>query len=320
MKSLVRVGLVLTLWLNPLMGLRTDPQLSMAQTKSSVAKALKKFEFDEKKSSGTIASGNLVVRVSHQKVNPKDGKNIVALIEIDSANKTRTKLTTPISRFISTIVYLVELDNTNQYPEVMYSIYTGDGAHCCYGVGIASFSAETQAWKVIQLGDMRVDNTLVFEGSSSLEPKDIDSDGIYELVGWDSRFLYRFSSYASSRAPYLIWRLQNGKLINVTFESKYAPFHRNQANKYLQEIQKEARSKDSLGTDINGIIAGYAATKAILGEFDSAVPIIAKYHKPTEWSECLGSYMEDGRCKGRLVQFNSFPKALKYFLEKLGYL
>jgi len=318
MKSLIRGGLVLTLLLNPLGGSLTDPRPLMAQLQPSGAKALKKFEFDEKKSSGTIASGNLVVRVSHQKVNPKDGKNIVALIEIDSANKTRTKLTTPISRFISTIVYLVELDNTNQYPEVMYSTYTGDGAHCCYGVGIASFSAETQAWKVIQLGDMRVDNTLVFEGSSSLEPKDIDSDGIYELVGWDSRFLYRFSSYASSRAPYLIWRLQNGKLINVTFESKYAPFHRRQASKYLQEIQKEAQN--SAGSDINGIIAGYAATKAILGEFDSAVPVIANYHKPTEWSECLGSYMEDGRCKGRLVQFNSFPKALKYFLEKLGYL
>jgi len=50
MKSLVRVGLVLTLWLNPLMGLRTDPQLSMAQTTSSVAKTLKKFEFNEMQS------------------------------------------------------------------------------------------------------------------------------------------------------------------------------------------------------------------------------------------------------------------------------
>jgi hypothetical protein len=132
MKSLVRVGLVLTLWLNPLMGLRTDPQLSMAQTKSSVAKTLKKFEFDEKKSSGTIVIGNLTVKVNHQKVKPKDGRNIIALIEIDAGNKAGTKLTTPISRFISTTVYLVELDNTNQYPEVMYSIYTGDGAHCCY--------------------------------------------------------------------------------------------------------------------------------------------------------------------------------------------
>ena len=70
-------------------------------------------------------------------------------------------------------------------------------------------------WKQLDLG--AVDG----EGPSEV-PKDIDGDGIPDLVLIDQAFLYTFASYADSYSPMRVLNIVDGVVTDVSTQPRYA--------------------------------------------------------------------------------------------------
>ena len=88
----------------------------------------------------------------------------------------------------------------DEVPDLVVSHWSG-GAHCCYDVLIFSIG---EAFRLIQ----RIEG-----GHGSVHFKDLDKDGIPELVVFDWNFAYWNASFASSPAPQVILRYQDGKYV-----------------------------------------------------------------------------------------------------------
>ena len=88
-------------------------------------------------------------------------------------------------------------------PELIIGVWSG-GAHCCFSVIIFSLGEELKKIAEIEGGD------------SSLEFKDFEEDGLYEVVGSDWTFAYWETSFANSPAPQVVLRYLHGKYVLAT--------------------------------------------------------------------------------------------------------
>lgn len=206
------------------------------------------------------------------------------------------------------LVQIAELDPRNRFPEVIFSTYTG-GAHCCNDVRIATSTADAENWAVISVG--------TFDGEPT-ETRDLDGDGIYEWVSYDTSFLYAFTSYAQSFAPTTIHHLADRELIENTTSPDYHFVHA----EWLKE-QGESLSGFMKDTEYgNGFFAAYVAVKAVLGEFDEAWDIMLKhYDRNSDWelAFCEGGYDDAGECQNE-KRYSDFPEALRALLIRRGYI
>jgi hypothetical protein len=89
-------------------------------------------------------------------------------------------------------------------PEVVADANAG-GAHCCVISQVfrlrpdSTYAAVTHDWR-----------------DFGYTLRDLDADGRPEFRSGDTRFAYRYSSFASSRFPVAVWRLEGGRFANVT--------------------------------------------------------------------------------------------------------
>ena len=107
-------------------------------------------------------------------------------------------------------VRIVELDNTNETPEVVFNSFSG-GAHCCAG-GKVALKGPSGSWRQVDIGN--------FDGAGDFV-EDVDGDGRSEFVTVDDAFLYAFDAYASSFAPLKILAVERGELKDVTREERF---------------------------------------------------------------------------------------------------
>ena len=119
--------------------------------------------------------------------------------------------------------FFVSKFSNDDYPDVYQEIFTG-GAHCCF-----RYKA------FIQTGDKSIIEVPLDEQDYVLWPKDINNDGVSELVGNDSTFNYWNASYADSQAPEII----------LSFNPKKRSFDLN-----ISLMKKPAPSKEDLGKEI----------------------------------------------------------------------
>ena len=204
------------------------------------------------------------------------------------------------------LAQIVEMDKANPYPEVVFATYSG-GAHCCSTVRIATSSADGSCWYLVEAEP--------FDG----EPRgaeDADGDGLFEIVHPDNRFLYRFSSYASSAAPARVVALEGRRLADVGFETRFKPLHR----RWLTDLQPIV---DAIAgePEKNGYLAGYVALKNLLGEGPEAWQyMLANHDRRSDWdlSECTGGYDADNNCL-KTTTYKDYPTALHAFLKRTGY-
>jgi hypothetical protein len=106
---------------------------------------------------------------------------------------------------------VVEMDGSNNTPEIFKAVYTG-GAHCCVDVEI--FTKSNDGWKAIEMGQYD-------GGPEGLYPVDLDGDGIAEIKTYDNRFLYAFASYAGSSAPRQIISIDGGAYEDVSAQERF---------------------------------------------------------------------------------------------------
>ncbi|MBM3255881.1 MAG: hypothetical protein FJZ04_00195 [Candidatus Moranbacteria bacterium] len=124
--------------------------------------------------------------------------------------------------------FIGKLSDDN-YQDVYQEVFTG-GAHCCF-----RYKA------FIQTGDKSIIEVSLDEQGYTLWPKDVNNDGIDELVGHDSTFDYWNASYADSQAPEIILSFNSNKKsfdLNTDLMKKSAPSNEDLERK-LEEIKND---------------------------------------------------------------------------------
>ena len=276
---------------------------------------------DQNPDGGNIVAGGLRVDLSFR-AEPDDygGEWLVPLLLIRStADATAGDLLTRVplishvgqpATFGDAMVQIVELDRSNGKPEVLFAQHSG-GAHCCALLTI--FRADDGGdWTAIDVG--------AFDGPTFVATKPLPTlDPDYVLVTRDNRFLGRFSSYAASSPPPQFLALVNGTVQDVSDRPGLRPLFLEDAERQAEELTLRA---DVGNGEINGLLAGYAASHARAGLIDTAWPVVLdRYDATSTWGlvDCLGDYDSEGNCQGKLTRYPGFPEALAIFLQGTGY-
>ncbi|MEO1747919.1 MAG: hypothetical protein AAFR27_04760 [Pseudomonadota bacterium] len=207
------------------------------------------------------------------------------------------------SLFYGPTVHIVEMDDTNDVPEVYISTYTG-GAHCCNEIDILTKSAS--GWREVDFG--------YYDGDpEALSPSDLNGDGQSEIKTFDNRFFYTFASYAGSSAPIQILGFENGAFANITANG---------------DFEWEVRAGlDDMGTipeagePRNSWLATYAAYLLTLGEADPLDYAVGAHDASVDWGMIRCTVPEvDYSCPEGKSQNIGFEAALTEFLTETGYL
>lgn len=240
-----------------------------------------------------LISGAVKVLVSYNKQADfaDDSNNLQYQIFYNKTQKINSSAYTRFSGSVS----LKDLDN-NGSSEVIIQTFSG-GAHCCTNFTI--YSWHNQFIKT---------ETGLLDGEGGVF-EDLDSDGKLEFSSSDNSFLYAFSSYAGSFPPSLIYTFKNGKFENVT--QRYVKQLKSRAWEMYQAFLENKQAN----FEVNGILAGYVAQKALLGEYQQGWEFMLAHYDPTsDWG--LTIYQGDQEAG----KYSDFPSALKAALIKQGYL
>ena len=177
--------------------------------------------------------------------------------------------------------------------EVGIQAFTG-GAHCCTSTTVYS-------WRDNDFVKLSLDELL------SGDFEDIDGDGSFEFVTVDSNFLAKFSSYAGSVAPPMIFSLIDGNFVNST-------------QNYPDYIYAEIAELERQGHQMNAhsLLAAYVANKSLVGEVESGWTYLFNHYSQ---DPLYGQGMDIRNQNGEVIgQHPNFPTALKAFLIEQGYL
>jgi hypothetical protein len=200
---------------------------------------------------------------------------------------------------------LAPLDPASAAPEVMLTQYTG-GAHCCMATWFAS-ETEPGHWELF--------DTAMLDGDG-YRLEDIDGDGSYELLSADNAFLYAFDSYAGSVAPIVISRLRGEEIEPVPQDAAW----RARIAQDLAGLEFLAKLDPQMWKG-NGFLAGWVATKILLGQGDAAwKKMLASYDQASDFGPQIctsGEKVDD--CPADNLKPVPFPEALAAFLKENGY-
>ncbi|MBK5231245.1 MAG: hypothetical protein JJE27_08760 [Thermoleophilia bacterium] len=181
-------------------------------------------------------------------------------------------------------------------PEVIASAYTG-GAHCCAIAVILHYQPGTGTYAV----------TAQNFGDPGFSIEDLDNDLRPEFSTADSRFGYRFTAFAFSGMPVLIYRFDRGAFIDVSKDFRSAI--RADSVSWRHWIRKGIkRGKLKRYNDLRGFYAAWAADEYRLGHA-TAVRRTLKKAARRGWLK--------GNGIGR--QNAAFVRDLLGFLKRTGY-
>lgn len=193
-------------------------------------------------------------------------------------------------------ITIKDLNNDGE-PEILIDWYTG-GAHCCFFSLMYLYEPLSNKYFPISQD--------WFLGSYAL--KDENQDNIPEFHTWDTRFAYRFSSYANSGIPKRIWEFRhNGEFVDVTRQHPNLVY--NDAyywwTRFIEEQQAYEGGNQQAG---EGFLAAYIANKALLGQEEDA------------WNRVRKSYRGNGCTLDGCVGREAFFVDVENFLKETGYL
>ena len=249
----------------------------------------------------TLTSGSITVRIDYQPIrlgleNPTqdlEAPNLrYQIIENGQVQMQSRRNTIQFGR-----VFLRDLDKSGT-PEVIVETFSG-GAHCCTSAFI--YTKRQGKFQIVETGP---------KDGGGFGYQDLDGDGTIELVSKDQSFYYSFSAYAFSFPPSQIFSLKDGKLIDTT--RNYPRYLRAELQRMFTAIKEITRE----GGQINGVLAGYVAQKALLGEFAQGWQLmLARYDRTS--NARLVTYDEQGK---EVSRYRDFPTALRAHLQRYGYL
>jgi hypothetical protein len=262
---------------------------------------------DEPKLNGKVEKGDVSASISYRQEKHDGYESWFPTVTVKFKNKIVATLEGSESPMPIALLQITDMDRDNPYPAVLFATYTG-GAHCCNEVKVFTSNQNGSDWSVRDFG---------FFNGGPHPAEDLNNDGWDEYVEVDNRFLYLFSSYAGSAAPAQIWALQNGQVVDVSFEPSFQFIHRENA----QSMEKDLPEIVAQDSEKNGFLAAYVANKALIGELDEGWQTMLKYYdRESDWglTSCL-EYDDQSNCLNE-VKYDSYPDALRAFLVEAGYI
>jgi hypothetical protein len=149
-------------------------------------------------------------------------------------------------------VKVADLDGDAE-PEVVLDLYTA-GAHCCFASIIYRFNGSSFD---------RLEHSFADAG---YRLRDLDGDARPEFVSADTRFNYRFASFAGSANPLRVFSLEHGALRDVT--RGFAADIRKDAARWWRIFQGR---KHSANREPLGALAGWVGDEYLVGNRASAL-------------------------------------------------
>lgn len=271
------------------------------------------IELGDSRQSGEILSGP--IQVNAELLNEKTSYGVATktpVVSVTVNGQEVGRLVGAQAPYASSVVQLADLDPSNKYPEVILSSFTG-GAHCCTEIKALTSDASGNNWSEVKLGS--------YDGGPG-PAKDPLNNGRYYITVSDDRFLYKFTNYACSSSPTRLLRLDGKNLKDVTLDQAFVAYHAKALKSFEESFPAEGDER-TRSDCINGFLAGYVATKALVGELESGWQAMLKaYFRGSDWGlkECQAGYDEKGDCKGPETVYSSFPEALKALLLRSGYI
>lgn len=190
---------------------------------------------------------------------------------------------------------IFDLDSDGE-PEIVTNIYTG-GAHCCTVARVLSFQPASGTYAAF-------DHNFADQG---FVLSDLGDDLSMEFLAADSRFAYRFTAFAFSGLPILIYRFENGVFVDVS--KKYPSALLFDAAQWRKAIRKGIkRGKLKKDTDLRGFYAAWAADQYRLGKGRSAKKVL-KNAARRGWLKGNGLGKQNG----------AYVTDLLRFLKRTGY-
>jgi hypothetical protein len=195
------------------------------------------------------------------------------------------------------------LDNATPLPQVLFASYWG-GAHCCYRIDV--LDQVGGRWKILPLG--------AFDTDPPKTVRDVDGDGVSDIVLVDDAFDYAFSSFAGSWRPPVVINIRGGRVWDVSAQPRYRAL-------YQADMRKAQSLCQGRRPDRNGACAGFVADAARLGRRAWAWKImLANYDRAGMTGPDGCKVTAAGDCpESQKVVFTSFPAALDAFLRAYGY-
>lgn len=267
---------------------------------------------DSRRQDGSLRSGAVTASITHRMATSADGVQTLqplVTVAVDGVTVGTIPGAMKFGGFTpASLLQIVDLDRGNPYPEVLLSSFTG-GAHCCNDTRVLTSDRDGRGWKQVSLGP--------FDGGE-VPATDPLGNGTYLVEGVDNRFLYQFSSYAGSAPPPRLWQLQGFRFLDVTHQPQYVPLHRRRLEQMAPWFRQVTADQE-----VNGFLAGYVATAALVGEFPAAwQQLLSRYDRRSDWGlrSCAAGYDDQGRCRAPELVYPDFPSALSAFLVQTGYL
>ena len=302
--------------LGPFIATTLEPQSSKgSQALADFEPLLLRVGLEENPSGGSIMAAGIRADLSFRVTPDGYGRGadqpVLRLWPAASADDTPISLLTdtPLVEHVGVsgsmrraLVQIVELDTDNNSPEVLFSQYSG-GAHCCALVTIFRQNDQGE-WHAIDAG--------AFDGDIFAASEPVPGQG-YLLATRDQRFLYRFAPYVGSSPPPQFLALQGNQMVNVNDRPHLRPLFEEDAQHQAQRLANHS------GADVNGVLAGYAASHALVGRIGEAWPVVLqRYDRDSLWGleYCLDYH---GRECSQEVSYPNFPRALAALLREAGY-
>lgn len=201
--------------------------------------------------------------------------------------------------------FVVKLDPKSDGPAVIFTSFSW-GAHCCTEVDI--LDPIGTGWVTVKTG--------LWDGDGLTEkPRDVDGDGIPDIVLRDNSFLYAFDAYAFSWAPPLVLNVVGGQLSDVSASGRYRRLF----------VDDMAGAKAQCLKHVNGACAGYVADAARIGQVDAAWKVMrTAYQRQVDPmfqpTVCVAAVAGHTCPKGKEQKVSAFPQALAWFLANRDYI
>jgi len=236
----------------------------------------------------------------------RGGTHTVKLSVFAPDGSTAVVRSVPDSDATSATFGVGKLDGSSDFDQIIFSTWSG-GAPCCNE--IVFLDRQAHGWREAH-----------YEGDSDLSvfPRDVDGDGIAEIVLADDRFKYQFTDGANSWLPLQIYNLKGGSLVDASREAK-------NAHLFADDLTAAVKRCNNHDGNQNGACAAYVADASRLGLLDLAWSSMLENYDhqvdPKELPARCALAVSNHECPQNLKQISrDFPASLAWFLVEKGYI
>ena len=189
------------------------------------------------------------------------------------------------------IDFIKEVDfNKDGNKTILINTYTG-GAHCCNILLACKIK-----------NDKLLTTDTLYMADSYPEIEDLDKNGKMEITGYNMMFAYAFTNFAESRAPEVVYTVENGKFKEVT--KNYPVRLRQQIDEWQSDLEVfldsnykcEAEGDETFNTDagsVKAILAAITANYFMLGEVYKGYELIDKAYPCPDKDKFIQTLKED---------------------------